>query len=43
VRGAKGAMPIPVESLFDTTLTTLAAMESVRTGKEVALADSGKL
>jgi predicted dehydrogenase/threonine dehydrogenase-like Zn-dependent dehydrogenase len=31
------AMPIPVDSLFDTTLTTLAAMESVRTGKEVAL------
>jgi predicted dehydrogenase/threonine dehydrogenase-like Zn-dependent dehydrogenase len=43
VRGAKDgtAMPIPVESLFDTTLTTLAAMESVRTGKEVALAGYG--
>lgn len=31
------AMPIPLDSLFDTTLTTLAAMESIRTGREVVL------
>jgi len=43
VCGAKAgaAMPIPIESLFDTTLTTLATMESVRTGKEVALDSYG--
>jgi hypothetical protein len=33
------AMPIPVENIFDTTLTTLAAMDSIRVGKEIALAD----
>jgi predicted dehydrogenase/NADPH-dependent curcumin reductase CurA len=31
-------MPISVDSLFDTTLTTLAAAESAATGKEVSLA-----
>lgn len=43
VRAAKAgsAMPIPVESLFDTTLITLAAIESARTGAEVVLADYG--
>jgi polar amino acid transport system substrate-binding protein len=33
------SMPIPVESLIDTTLTTLAVMESVRVGKEILLSD----
>jgi hypothetical protein len=33
-----GPMPIPIESLFDTTLTTLAAMKSVRIGNRVDLA-----
>lgn len=33
------AIPIPVENIFDTTLTTLAAMDSIRVGKEIALAD----
>ena len=33
------AMPIPVESLFDTTLVTLAAVESLRRGQSVRLAD----
>jgi hypothetical protein len=33
------AIPIPVENIFDTTLTTLAAMDSMRVGKEIALAD----
>lgn len=33
-----GPMPIPIESLFDTTLTTLAAMKSVQTGNRVELA-----
>lgn len=30
-------MPISLESLFETTLTTLGAMESIRTGREVVL------
>ncbi len=32
-------MPIPVESLFDTTLATLAAEESLRRGQTVRLAE----
>lgn len=32
---AGGPMPIPIESLLETTLTTLAAAESLRTGQEV--------
>lgn len=34
-----GEMPIPVQSLFDTTLVTLAAEESLRLGRAVRLAD----
>jgi predicted dehydrogenase/threonine dehydrogenase-like Zn-dependent dehydrogenase len=34
-----GAMPITVESLFDTSLTTLAVAESIRSGKPVVLRD----
>jgi predicted dehydrogenase len=34
------AMPIAVQSLLDTTLVTLAAAESLRTGQPVQLADS---
>jgi len=33
-----GPMPIPIESLFDTTLTTLAAIKSVQIGNRVDLA-----
>lgn len=32
-----GPMPIPLETLFDTTLTTLAAIKSVQTGSRVDL------
>ena len=32
-------MPIPIDGLFDTTLTTLAVMESVRVGEEVVLSN----
>jgi len=41
VSGVKlgAALPISVDSLFDTTLLTLAAKESLRTGKEMALSD----
>ena len=34
---AGDAMPIPAESLFDTTLASFAAMESLRTGEPVAV------
>ena len=36
-------MPISLESIFDTTLVTLAAEESLRTGNSVQLADYFKL
>jgi hypothetical protein len=36
---AGDVMPIPVESLFDTSLTTLAAGESIRSGECIALSD----
>jgi hypothetical protein len=32
-------MPISTDSLFDTTLATLAAIDSITTGRPVALAD----
>ncbi len=32
-----GPMPIPIDSLFDTTLVTLAAQESIRTGQRITL------
>jgi hypothetical protein len=35
------AMPIPVESLFDTSISLLAVMVSVRTGKDVTLTGYG--
>jgi predicted dehydrogenase len=40
VRVAKSgaAMPIPVDSLFDTTLTTFAALESIKSGNRIDLA-----
>jgi hypothetical protein len=34
-----GPMPVPVDVLFDTTLATLAAEESLRSGGPVAIAD----
>jgi predicted dehydrogenase len=36
---ATAPMPIPIDDLFDTTLTTLAVMKSIRVGKEVMLSD----
>ncbi|MGQ0749533.1 MAG: bi-domain-containing oxidoreductase [Betaproteobacteria bacterium] len=36
-----GAMPIPLESLLDTTLTTLLIEEAARTGKEFAIELNG--
>jgi len=32
-----GPMPIPIDSLFDTTLVTLAAQESIRSGQRILL------
>jgi hypothetical protein len=34
-----GPMPVPVDVLFDTTLTTLAAEESLRAGRSVPLSE----
>ena len=34
-----GVMPIPVASLLDTTLVTLAAVDSMRSGRVIQLAD----
>jgi len=34
-----GPMPVPIDALFDTTLATLAAEESLRSGAPVAIAD----
>ncbi len=39
---AGGSMPISADCLFDTTLVTLAALDAVRSGKKIMLADYWK-